>query len=74
MLRLFMQLKTHFSKLKNRRKRERCFPCHTEAPGLYLDCPKMKRPIGSNIRKTHHVLTPVEQQFRTQSVLFMRET
>lgn len=52
-----------------------CFPCHPGAPeSLYLECPNMKKPIGSNVRKTYHVPAPVEQQFRTQSVLFMRKT
>lgn len=60
---------------KEKRKGKDMLFGHTGAPeNLYLDCPTMKKPIGSNMKKIYHVLAPVEQQFRTQSVLFMGKT
>ena len=65
MLRLVMQLKIYFFKHKDRREREKkrdaFLATQEHQKSLYLNCPKMKNPIGSNIRKIHHVLDPVEQ-------------
>lgn len=46
---------------KGEKKRGAFLATQEHQKNLYLDCPKMKNPTGSNIRKIHHVLDPVEQ-------------
>lgn len=59
---------------REKHKRKEMLSLPPRSTRIYLDCPKMEKCIGSNIRKIHHVLAPVEQQLRTQSVLFMRKS
>lgn len=64
-----MQLKIYFFKHQDRRekhKRKEMLSLPPRSTRIYLDCPKMKKRIGSNIRKIHHVLAPVEQQLSTE--------
>lgn len=62
-----MQLKIYFFKhQKGKHERKEMLSLPPRSTRIYLDCPKMKKRIGSNIRKIHHVLAPVGQQFRTE--------